>query len=92
VKKEIRETKDSLAKKILYKTLSSWLVGKPCNTKIRGGKEEMSVVAEALAASKRFNEELYDSNATVESVVRCLGEKHVVAQRFEEIWGVPWPL
>lgn len=60
--------------------------------KIRGTPEEVQAVANAMIASKRFQDELSRNGATVESVMQKLGLKHAAAREFERILNVPWPL
>lgn len=88
----LNELQLNLLGKIFFGTVAAWLVGKSVNTKLRGSKEQIEVVAEALTASRKFQEELNRPDASVESVVQKLGAKHMSAARFERILGVPWPL
>ena len=78
--------------KLLLASLGAWLVGKTVSTKIRGTKEEIRAVANALMASKRFHEELRKPGATLESVSQKLRLKHATAAEFERVLGVRWPL
>jgi len=78
--------------KIFFATLGAWLVGKTVNTKLRGSRKEVEAVANALSASKRFQDELNRPGASVESVVQKLGIKHMSATEFERVLGIPWPL
>ena len=88
----INELKINTAGKIFFATLGAWLVGKAVNTKLRGTREQVEAVANVLTASRNFQDELNRPDATVESVVRKLGEKHVSAIEFERVLGLPWPL
>jgi hypothetical protein len=91
-KKPINELKVNLLGKVFFATLGAWLVGKYVNTKLRGTQSEIQAVGNALAASKRFQDELNRPGATVDSVVQKLGIKHMSASEFERVLGVPWPL
>lgn len=91
-KEAINELKVNLLGKIFFATLGAWLVGKFVNTKLRGSREEIEAVANALAASKRFQDEMNRPGATVDSVIQKLGVKHMSASEFERVLGVPWPL
>jgi hypothetical protein len=82
----------NLTGKLLLASIGAWLVGKSVNTKIRGTQQEIRVIANALMASKRFQEELRRPGATVESVSQKLRLKHMSAVEFEKIMGVRWPL
>ena len=91
-KQPLNELKVNLLGKIFFATLGAWLVGKFVNTKLRGSPQEIEAVANALAASRKFQDELSRPGATVDSVVQKLGIKHMSASEFERVLGVPWPL
>lgn len=82
----------SFTGKLMVASLAAWLVGKIVNTKLRGTKEEIQAVANALAASKKFQEELRKPGATVDSVMDKLRIKQLTASEFQRVLGVPWPL
>jgi hypothetical protein len=88
----LNELKLNLLGKIFFASVAAWLVGKAVNLKIRGTPDEVQAVSNAMMASRRFQEELEYSGATVESVMQKLGLKHASAREFERILGVPWPL
>jgi hypothetical protein len=91
-KENINELKMNLLGKIFFGTLAAWLVGKAVNTKLRGSREEIDAVSNALMSSRRFQDELDRPGASVDSVVQKLGIKHMSATEFERVLGVPWPL
>lgn len=82
----------NLTGKLLFASMGAWLVGKLVNMKIRGTESEVTAVANALMASKRFQEELNRDGASVESVIEKLRVKNMSAAEFERVLGVPWPL
>lgn len=86
------EMKLNLLGKIFFAAVGAWLVGRTTNMKIRGNAEEIKAVANAMIASRKFQQELSRPGATVESVMQKLGLKHGSAREFEKILGVPWPL
>lgn len=88
----INELKLNLLGKIFFSAVGAWLVGRATNLKIRGSKDEIAAVANAMMASRRFQEELSRPGATVESVMQRLDLKHATAKEFERILDVPWPL
>lgn len=88
----LNELKLNLLGKIFFAAAGAWLVGKAINMKIRGNPEEIKAVADAMMASRRFQEELERPGATVDSVMGHLGLKHASAREFERILGIPWPL
>ena len=73
-------------------SLGAWLVGKYVNTKLRGNRDEVTAISNALSASRRFQEELNKPGATVDSVVDKLRIKNMSAAEFERVLGVRWPL
>jgi hypothetical protein len=91
-KENINELKMNLLGKIFFGTLAAWLVGKAVNTKLRGSRDEIEAVQNALMSSRRFQDELDRPGATVDSVVQKLGIKHMSANQFERVLGIPWPL
>lgn len=82
----------NLTGKIFLASLGAWLVGKYVNTKLRGNKNEVTAVSNALVASKRFQEELRSPGASVQSVMDKLRVKHLSAAEFERVLGIKWPL
>jgi len=91
-KQPLNELKLNLLGKIFFATCAAWLVGKATNMKIRGTQDEVQAVADAMMASRRFQDELRRPGATVESVMEKLGLKHASAREFERILGIAWPL
>lgn len=91
-KKPLQERQLNLLGKLFVTAVGAWLVGKMTNTKVRGSQDEVSAVANAMMASKRFQDELRSPGASVESVMQKLGLKHATAKEFERILGIPFPL
>lgn len=82
----------NLTGKIFLASLGAWLVGKVINTKLRGNRDEIQAVSNALMASKKFQDELKRPGASVESVIEKLRIKQMSASEFERVLGVRWPL
>ncbi len=91
-RKPLNELRTNLLGKIFYTACAAWLVGKAVNMKIRGSDSEINAVANAMLASRRFQDELNKPGATTDSVMHKLGLKHASAREFERILGVSWPL
>lgn len=91
-KKRLDELHVNLLGKLLLVAVGAWLVGRATNVKVRGTKSEIEAISNAMMASRRFQEELSRSGATVESVMEKLGLKHASARQFEEVLGIKWPL
>lgn len=88
----VNELKLNLLGKVFFVAVAGWLVGKATNLKLRGSQAEVQAVANAMMASRRFQEELSRSGNDIDSVMDRLGLKHATAQEFERILGIPWPL
>lgn len=82
----------NLTGKIFLASLGAWMVGKYVNTKLRGSRDEVAAVSNALMASRRFQEELRRPGATVQSVIEKLHIKQMSAAEFERVLGIKWPL
>ena len=82
----------NLTGKIMLASLGAWMIGKIVNTKIRGNESEVKVIANALRASKKFQEELRRPGASVQSVMEKLNVKNMSAAEFERVLGIRWPL
>lgn len=91
-KESLNELRVNLLGKVFFATLGAWLVGRFVNTKLRGSRNEVEAVGNALASSRRFQDELNRPGATMDSVVQKLGIKHMSASEFERVLGIPWPL
>lgn len=91
-KKQLNELRVNLLGKVFFATLGAWMVGKMVNTRLRGNRNEIQAIGNALASSRRFQDELSRPGATVDSVVQKLGVKNMSASEFERVLGVRWPL
>ena len=78
--------------KIFFATLGAALVGKIVSTKIRGSRDQIDVITNALMSSRAFQDELSRPGATVDSVIEKLKIKHMSASEFERKFGISWPL
>jgi hypothetical protein len=78
--------------KLFFASVIGWIFGKKLNMKLRGDPEKVQAVANAIIASKKFQDELKKPGATIESVLKALNLKKEMAKQFEEISGMPWPL
>lgn len=81
--------------KIFFAAVAAYLAGKIGSgsfLKVRGSPEELRAVAEALAASKAFQDELKRPGATIDSVIEKMNLKRVTADKFEKITGKKFPL
>ena len=82
----------NLLGKIFFASVAAWLVGRATHVKVRGTEAEVRAVANAMMASRAFQDEINRPGASVESVMQKLGLKRASAQEFERALSVPWPL
>lgn len=78
--------------KLFLAGLAAWIVGRASKLRVRGTKNEITAIAGALRSSRRFQDELKKSGATVQSVMQRLNIKSLKGKAFERVLGVPWPL
>ncbi len=60
--------------------------------KIKGTPQQIKAIADAIVASKKFQEELKRPGATVESVMQKLKIKNMTREQFKAITGHDLPL
>jgi hypothetical protein len=78
--------------KLLFVSVAAWLAGKAISMRIRASKQEALALAKAMIASKRFQQEISKPGATVDSVMKVLGDKTKSAREFEDTFNMRWPL
>lgn len=92
VNKKLNELSLNLLGKVFFASCAAWVAGKFINLNIRGTQAEVNAVTNALMSSKRFQDELRNPGATVDSVIKKLNIKQMSAQQFQSVLGIPWPL
>jgi len=97
MEKKLNESYYSLSTtgKIFFAAVAAYLAGKVASgafLKLRGKPEELRAVADAIVASKAFQDELRRPGATIDSVIEKMNLKNMTAQRFKKIVGRDWPL
>lgn len=78
--------------KMFLAGVTAWLLNRPARLKIRGTQEQITLLKAALLASRKFQDELYRSGATVQSIMNKLQAKNLATTEFENKLGIPWPL
>lgn len=81
--------------KIFFAAVAAYLAGKVGSgafLKLRGKPDELRAVADAIVASKAFQDELRRPGATIDSVIDKMNLKNLTTKRFKEITGNDWPL
>jgi hypothetical protein len=97
MEKNLNESYNTLSTtgKIFFAAVAAYLAGKVASgafLKLRGRPEELRAVADAIVASKAFQDELRRPGATIDSVIEKMNLKNMTAQRFKKIVGRDWPL
>ncbi len=82
----------NLMGKLFLGSLAAWFVGSVTKTKLRGTQEEIYAVTNALLSSRKFQDELNNPGASVDSVMQKLNVKNMSASDFERVFHVRWPL
>ena len=82
----------NMLEKIFYSAISAWLAGRPTNIKIKGSRAELRTLSNALSATKSFQAELQNPNATIESIITKMTVKNAATQQFQRDFGIDWPL
>lgn len=81
--------------KIFFAAVAAYLAGKVASgsfLKLRGSPDELRAIADALVASKAFQDELKRPGATIDSVIEKMNLKNMTAAKFKQITGKSWPL
>lgn len=91
-REQLNELHLNLVGKIFITTLAATLVGKVVNTKFRGSRDQVTAIANAMIASRKFQDELNRPGASVESVMQRLNVKNMTASEFERVFNIKWPL
>lgn len=94
---KINEGANSLSTtgKIFFAAMAAYLAGKNSSgafLKVRGTPEELRAIADALAASKAFQDEINNPSATIDSVINKLNTKNATAEKFLQLTNKMWPL
>jgi hypothetical protein len=103
-KKPLKELKMSWAGKLFFASLAGYLgssayMGVQASKqaprlpiKIRGSKQQIKAVMQAITSSKAFQAEINRPGATIESVIAKLKLKDLNKRQFEKLTGRKWPL
>jgi len=91
-KSQLNERHQNLLEQLTLVAVGSLLVGRPMNVKLRGSQAEINAVADAINASKTFQESLQRSGASVDDIMLALERKNAASAAFERTMGVRFPL
>ena len=78
--------------KLFFASLVAYLSGAKSAVKLKATPEQIKVLGDVVRASKEFQEEVKNPNATIESVIEKMREKNLKAAEFVKTTGFPWPL
>lgn len=92
VVEQLNELHVNLLGKIFVAALGAWVIGRATGLKIRGTPSEIQAVSNAMLSSRRFQDELKRSGATVQSVINKLNLKNASKAEFERILGISFPI
>lgn len=100
----LQELKMSWAGKLFFASLAAYLGASAYQgvqaakkvprlpIKIRGSKQQIKAVMDAITSSKAFQDEISKPGATIEGVIQKLKLKDLNKQNFEKITGKKWPI
>lgn len=80
------------SKQLLNRTVVALYLGESVEWKIGCTRDQMKALAEALVATKAFDDVLTRDDVTLEAVSSALRTKHAYAKAFEREFRQPWPL
>ena len=76
-----------------FSSIASWLIDEKLdNLYVEGTTAQINAVKDAMLASKDFQNELHDPDATLQTITEKLQIKSRAARVFESKLGMPWLL
>lgn len=79
--------------KLFFGGLLAWITkDAQFHFKIKGTPEQVQAMANAVFASKRFQETIAKPDATIEEVIEKLNQKNLSAKEFANATQHDWPL
>lgn len=87
----LNELSNSDAADCLFESVARWLQDESNNNvSLNGTPEQIAVVKEAILASQKFQNELSNSETTLDRVMKTLEAKHEAAGKFQKMFGIEW--
>lgn len=88
----LKDFKDNFdSQKALFECIAAWMSdGKKLNIRFVGGDSQIKVIKRAILETKKFQDELFNDDTTLEEVFCKLSAKHSAAAEFEKVFGVSW--
>lgn len=78
--------------KLFFASLVAYLAGAKSVVKLRATPEQIKAIANAVIASREFQDEIKNPGATIETVIEKMRIKNLTAAEFKKLTGKPWPL
>jgi len=81
--------------KLFFAAAAAYIAGKVIKNmplKIKGTKDQLKAISDAIVASKSFQDELKKPSASIESVVKKLNLKNMTRERFKQLTHRDFPL
>lgn len=95
-KQPLNELSLTWAGKLFFASAAAYIASSAVSSKlpikIRGNKEQIKALADAIVASKEFQREMQKPGATVDSVMRKMNIKNMTANRFKQLTGRDFPV
>ncbi|NBO99488.1 MAG: hypothetical protein EBU90_05075 [Proteobacteria bacterium] len=79
------------SQKSLFESIAYWMSNdEATNIEFVGTDEQITVIKNAILETKRFQDALFNENATLENVFDKLRSKHLAANSFSISFGMKW--
>jgi hypothetical protein len=82
----------TLGKLFFASLLSSMTTGKKSPFNVTGDKNKIDLLMKVVQSTKKFQDEIKNPAASIDSVIRAMDMKNIDANNFEQIFLFPWPL
>ena len=76
----------------IHHITSKFIIGENLSYKIKGSKEQLSVLKEMMDISKELYQKIHDDNSNLNEIVYLAEVKSSKAQRFKKEFGFDWRL
>lgn len=82
----------SIGKLFFANLIATTLLGQKSFIKLKGTPQQIKALTDAIKASKEFQDEIKNPNATVDSVIEKLRLRNLASVEFGQKTNKPWPL
>lgn len=77
---------------LVRKWIAATLLGESVSYSVKGTREQLLSLSEALVATHVLDTQLTGESSSVDSVMNALNRKHLAVKRFEKAYGFAWPV